>query len=149
MLVVIVSFGGYQLIYPPAPETVQLPLVKDCPLHLQACTAKLPMGGEIHFDITPNTPDPTEELYLTTRFRNIDPDAVRVKFEGKTMNMGYLEYDLKQSENTGESVQYSGKGGLSVCIRGAMEWIVSVNVQIEKTNYEIPFEMETLYVPES
>lgn len=148
ILLIIILIGGYQLTISPAQNKVLLP-VKGCPLHLQSCSAKLPDGGEIQFDVSPKTPSPTEILQLTAYFKNINPQSVRVKFEGKTMKMGYLQYDLKQKLVTEQSIQFSAKGSLSVCIRGVMKWIVAVTVEVDDTLYEVPFEMETHYNPAS
>lgn len=149
ILLVIMLIGGYQLTLPPVQNKVQLPLVKGCPLHLQSCIAQLPGGAEIQFDVSPKNPTPTELLHLTARFTHINPQDVRVKFEGKTMNMGYLEYDLKQKVSTERNSLFSGKGSLSICIRSVMQWVVIVNLEVDNLVYEVPFEMETHYNPGS
>ncbi|MBN4063182.1 hypothetical protein JYT79_00220 [Cardiobacterium sp. AH-315-I02] len=146
---------GYSYFFPSEAERIRLPLIKDCPLHLQVCHAQLPSGGELHFEISPKEPGPTDALQLKAIFKfkskQVNPEAVRVKFEGKEMYMGYLEYDLKRTENdiehdSTDNVQFVGKGGLSVCILDLMQWVVLVNVQIDNTIYEIPFEFETLHI---
>jgi hypothetical protein len=148
--VILAAAAGYSLLFPSAAERIRLPLVEGCPLHLQACSTQLPSGGELLFEISPKTPGPTEALQLKAIFKfkskQVNPEAVRVKFEGKDMYMGYLEYNLKRLTNSSDSVQFVGKGGLSVCILDLMHWIVLVNVQIDNTIYEIPFEFETLHV---
>lgn len=146
VLVLISAAAGYQYFFPAEAERVRLAVVKDCPLHLQACTAQLPSGGEIHFEISPKTPGPTDALQLEAVFKQVEAKAVRVKFEGVKMYMGYLEYDLKQIENGSDSVKFAGKGGLSICIFDVMEWLVIVDVQVKNTIYEIPFELETVYI---
>ncbi len=146
-----IAAAGYPFLFPSAAERIRLPPVKDCPLHIQACSVQLPAGGELRFEISPKTPGPTEALQLKADFKQIKPEAVRVKFEGRDMYMGILEYDLKQLDNhpkrdSLDNTQFAGKGGLSICILDVMHWIVLVNAQIDNTIYEIPFELETLHV---
>ena len=97
--VILAAAAGYSLLFPSAAERIRLPIVTNCPLHLQACSTQLPSGGELHFEISPKTPGPTDALQLKADFKQVKPDAVRVKFEGRDMYMGYLEYDLKQAAN--------------------------------------------------
>ena len=61
------------------------------------------------------------------------------------MYMGYLEFDLKQKEPIGDSVEFAGNGGVFVCSYGVMPWVVLVNVQVGRRVYEMPFEFETMY----
>ena len=148
LLIIIIGLLAYQFILRSDPNKISLPLVEDCSLHLQACSATLPNGGKIFFEINPKQPNPTEVLYLTATFQQIEPQLVQVSFKGKTMNMGYLEYvkyALQRLDTSDESIQFSGKGGLSVCISGLMEWIVLVNVKADGATYELPFEFETIY----
>ncbi len=149
LLLSTISFGGYHLAYPPELTTVKLPTVEGCLLQHETCQSSLPGGGKIEFDVSPKTPSPTETLYLTAKFIDNNPDSVRVSFEGETMKMGYLEYDLLQKQQNSNDVQFSGKGGLSICIRGVMNWIVPVNVRIENTIYQVPFKFNTYYNPNS
>ncbi len=142
----ILSFA-YILNLQAKPRKVVLPRVKNCKLQHQTCSAQFPDGGDIQFAISPKTPLPTEELHLQTRFRNFTPDAVRVKFEGVTMKMGYLEYDLKKEKSNDSDTRFRGKGGLAVCIRGVMDWTVIVDIKKGDTIFEVPFEMETLNEP--
>ncbi len=137
----------YILNFQVTPRKVVLPRVKNCKLQHQTCSAKFPDGGDIQFAISPKTPLPAEELQLQARFRNFTPDAVRVKFEGVTMKMGYLEYDLKKEKDNDVDTRFRGKGGLAVCIRGVMDWTVIVAIKKGETIYEVPFEMETLNEP--
>ncbi len=149
LLVATILFGGYAIVFLNLSENVKLPTVDDCKLQQQPCSTSLPSGAEIEFEISPKNPEPTESLYLTARFKNINPDSVRVAFDGKYMKMGFLEYDLKKAVSLdSELIEYSGDGGLSVCIIGKMEWQVLVKLAQGDNTYEIPFEMETFYNPE-
>ena len=146
LLVALVLFGGYAIVFRNLSENVKLPIVDDCKLQQQPCSTELPSGAEIEFEISPKNPAPTDPLYLTARFKNINPDSVRVAFDGKHMKMGFLEYDLKKAVSLdSELIEYSGDGGLSVCIIGKMEWQVLVKLAQGDNTYEIPFEMDTFY----
>jgi hypothetical protein len=148
LLIIIIGLLAYQFILRSDPNKIRLPLVEGCPLHLQVCSATLPTGGKIFFEINPKQPNPTEVLYLTATFQQFDPQVVQVSFKGKTMNMGYLEYvkyALQRLDTLDESIQFTGKGGLSVCVSGLMEWIVLVNVKADGATYEVPFKLETIY----
>lgn len=146
LLALILAAAGYRFFFPGEAERVRLAVVKDCPLHLQVCSAQLPSGGEVHFEISPKTPGPTDALKLEATFKQVEPKAVRVAFEGVKMYMGFLEYDLRQIDNGADSVKFAGRGGLSICIFDVMEWLVLVNVQVNNTIYEIPFELETVHI---
>ncbi len=147
VLTSLVSLAGYYLLFHNLPTYTKLPPVSDCKLQRQACLTSLTTDAEVEFEISPKNPDPTELLYLDVSFKGISPDSVRVRFDGKSMKMGPLEYELKkQAADVGIS-RFSGKGGLSVCIRGVMEWVVVVSIKLGNELYEVPFEMETHYNP--
>jgi len=150
LFVIIISLLVYQFVFRDSGD-IRLPMVEGCSLHLEPCSSPLPMGGRMIFEINPKQPDPTQVLYLSARFQQIEPQAVRVRFKGETMNMGYLEhvkYELPRKDTTDETILFSGIGGLSVCISGLMEWIALVNIQVGDTIYEVPFRFETTYVYE-
>ncbi len=145
LLLLSVGLGGYFYYLKLPPEQIRLPLVQGCPLHLQTCSTELPSGGRIFFEISPRQPDPAEPLHMKATFQQVDPQSVRVSFEGVDMYMGYLEFDLEQQETIGDSVAFSGNGGIFVCNYGIMPWVVLVNAQVGGKVYEIPFEFETVY----
>ncbi len=146
VLALITAAAGYQFFFPSEADRVRLAAVKDCPLHLQVCSTQLPSGGELHFEISPKTPATTDALQLKATFKQVEPEAVRIKFEGKDMYMGFLEYDLKKINNDSDIVQFAGKGGLSICIFEVMQWVVLVDVLVNNTIYEVPFELETMRI---
>ncbi len=147
LLTSLVSLAGYYFLFHNLPTYTKLPPVSDCKLQQQACSAGLTTDAEVEFDISPKNPDPTELLYLNVSFKGISPDSVRVRFDGKSMKMGPLEYELKKQATDEGVTRFSGKGGLSVCIRGIMEWVVVVSIKLGNELYEVPFEMETHYNP--
>ena len=143
--ILLIGIGGYSYYSKLPPNRVRLPLVKDCPLHLQACSAELPTGGQIHFQINPKQPSPTERLQLAATFQHVDPESVRVSFEGKDMYLGLLKYDLKRNVENDNQLVFGGEASLFVCSYGVMPWIVLVNVLDGGRVYEVPFEFETVY----
>ena len=148
LLITVTSFAGYALVFLNLSDNIKLPPVDDCQLQQKPCSARLPSGAEIEFEISPKNPAPTESLFLTARFKNINPDSVQVAFDGKQMKMGFLNYDLKKTVSSdSDSIEFTGKGGLSVCILGKMEWVVLLKLAQDDNTYQIPFEMETFYNP--
>lgn len=126
-------------------ETISLPIVKNCKLQTTPCRIRLPFGEQLTFEITPKNPTAIQTLDLDVYLEKTKPTSVNVNFNGKTMNMGFLDYKLKPQLDTENTNHFSGKGGLSVCIFGKMEWIVTVNLLINNTLYKVPFELDTFY----
>lgn len=148
LVILFIGFVAYLFIRPATLDIIHLPPVEDCSLQLEVCSSELPSGGKIFFEINPKQPGPTEVLYLTATFQQFEPQAVQVSFKGKSINMGYLEYvkyELRQKYFIDKSIQFSGRGGLSVCTGGLMEWIVQVNVKADGDIYQVPFKLETIY----
>jgi hypothetical protein len=145
MLLFIVGLGAYEYLSTQSSDRIRLPLVEACKLHLQACSAELPTGGKIIFEITPKPPNPEEIIHLSAVFHQLDPQSVRVSFEGRDMYMGFLEFGLEHKKVTGDSVEFDGNGGVFVCSYGVMPWVVLVKVQVDGRVYEIPFQFETIY----
>ena len=145
MLALIVGLGAYEYLSTQSSDKVRLPLVEACKLNLQACSAELPTGGKVIFEITPRPPNPEEIIHLSATFHQLKPQSVRVLFEGRDMYMGFLEFGLAQKEMAGDSVEFAGNGGVFVCSYGVMPWVVLVKVQVDGRVYEIPFQFETIY----
>ncbi len=147
LLIGLVSLAGYYLLFHNLPVYTKLPPVTDCKLQNQVCSTSLNSATEVDFEISPKNPDPTGLLYLNVDLKGMNPDSVKVRFEGKSMNMGPLEYELEKQDSNAAATQFSGKGGLSVCVLGVMEWDVIVSIQQGSELYDVPFEMETTYSP--
>jgi len=144
-ILIAVCLLAYQIVSP-GPKNLLLPIVEGCVLHLESCTVSLPAGAEIVFEINPKQPNSSQALQLIARFRGIDPLSVGVRFKGVNMDMGHLEdfaQELARQGSRGEAVLFSGPGSLFVCSRGVMQWLVLVEVKIDKTYYEIPFRFES------
>ncbi len=148
-LIGLITSAGYYLVISGQNSEVALPIVNDCKLQQQPCLVKLPGGAELEFEIMPKNPDPTQALHLMARLKQLDPDLVSVSFSGKTMNMGLLDYSLNKAVKEAGEVEFNGEGGLSVCVYGRMEWLVTVKIEQNDNIYQIPFEMETNYLPSS
>jgi hypothetical protein len=126
---------------------IVLPTVEGCRLHLEPCTASLPTGGSMIFEINPKNPAPTDILRLDAQFEQVEPNAVGVRFKGVNMKMGYLEhyvYPLQRNDALSASVLFEGEAGVFACSSNLMQWLVLVRVQVGDTRYEVPFEFETL-----
>lgn len=130
--------------YNKSAEIIVLPVVKNCPLQTKPCTTTLPNGDQLTFEISPKDPKAMDTLDLDVKLSSGQAESVRIKLNGKTMNMGFLEYDLKAATTENKN-HFSGKGGFSVCIIGKMEWIVTVSIFMNNTLYDVPFEMDTFY----
>ncbi len=149
-LLVLISAGllAYQFLWPGS-KIVRLPVVEGCALHLESCSAELPMGGRINFQLNPRQPAPDQVFNLNADFDGVEPDAVGVRFKGVNMNMGQLEYfvhELARVETADGSSTFAGKGGVFVCSIGVMQWLVIVKLQFAERVYELPFEFETTYL---
>ena len=142
------ALGGYFASSSLQQESVRLPLVEGCPLHLQPCSTPLPEGGRIEFELIPKNPSPAEPMEFVARIRGGVPDAVTVLFEGREMYMGFLQYPLhlQESQETEGMTHFKGRGSLSVCVRTLMEWTALVKVRVGDTLYEVPFEFETIHL---
>lgn len=121
-------------------RVVQLPRVEGCGLHQQACSAELPAGVSVEFEMSPRPLPTTDPIGLRARFSGMDPERVVVLFEGKDMYMGFLQYPLRRVNSS----QFEGKGSLSICIRRLMEWVARVQVDVGDVIYEVQFEFETI-----
>jgi len=123
-----------------------LPPVAGCALHLEACTADLPGGGQMTFEINPRRPSPTDTLRLNASFEQVEPKVVGVRFKGVDMNMGYLEhyvFDLERDSTGAKAASFSGNAGVFVCSSNLMQWLVLVKLQLGASSYEVPFNFET------
>ena len=144
-LLVIAGLFGYHYLWP-ADETLRLPVVEDCALHLESCSVSFPQGGSMRLTIDPKRPSPTDTLRLNASFEQIAPQVVGVRFKGVDMNMGYLEhfvYDLQKQDSGENRGSFGGDAGVFACSRNLMQWRVLVKVQAGNRRYEVPFKFET------
>lgn len=129
------------------PTPIRLATVEGCMLHLEPCSAPLPTGGRMIFEISPKRPAPTDILRLNASFEQVEPGSVGVRLTGVDMNMGYLEhyvYELQRNEAITTKPLFDGNAGVFACSSNLMQWLVLVRVQIDDRLYEVPFRFETL-----
>lgn len=121
-------------------RVIQLPLVEGCGLHQTACSATLPNGATVEFEMAPKPLPTTDPILLRAQFNGVDPERVTVLFEGKDMYMGFLQYSLKRVSSS----RFEGRGSLSICIRRLMEWVAKVQIDVGGEIYEVQFEFESI-----
>ena len=127
-------------------DTVLLPPVDDCRLDHAACSARLPDGSEVVFDIHPRSPNATDPLRLEASFAGGQASAVSVRFEGVNMDMGYLgllKYQLTPTGAAGAGESFAGDGGVFACSAGWMDWRVLLDFELDGVRYEVPFQLRT------
>lgn len=145
VFIVIAGFFAYRHFDGEA-AIVSLPVVEDCQLHRESCTAVLPNGGKLRLDIEPKQPAPTDPLRVTAVFEKAAPGAVGVRLEGVNMNMGYLEhfvYELSRDHGDPAANAFSGSAGVFTCSSTVMQWRVLARIELDGARYEIPFQFET------
>lgn len=119
--------------------------VDDCLLQIKECHALLPNGAKVSLNISPKNPIATQSLSLSVNLTKIDGDSVTVNFNGINMNMGFIEYPLKKISDSKNTERYKGVGALSFCVKGKMEWLITVSVLSNNIMYNIPFRLDTFY----
>ncbi len=133
----VLLFAGYYKIELARKNTILVQIEPDqsCDLQIMACTLKTPGGGEVTFNIQPKPIPLVQKFNIDVQINNMEVEAVSVDFKGTSMNMGPNNVKLK-AEN---SVHYSGKGMLPVCIRNSMEWQADIYVQTREGIIIAPF----------
>ena len=134
LLLAIIAVVGFKLAPQLKPAVdVRLP-VSPCDPGRQACTARLPDGGELTFSISPRPITPLRPLSLEVTLKGSRAQKVEVDFDGSEMRMGYNRPQLD-----GESQRFLGQTTLPVCITGNMTWVATVLLSDEKQRIAIPF----------
>ena len=134
LLLAIVAVVGYKLAPQLKPAAdVRLP-VSPCDPGRQACTARLPDGGELTFSISPRPITPLRPLSLEVTLKGSRAQKIEIDFDGSEMRMGYNRPQLE-----GESQRFHGQTILPVCITGNMNWVATVLLSDEKQRIAIPF----------
>jgi len=106
-----------------------------CDLNLAACTALLPMGGEIVFSIQPQPISVASSLAMTLDVDDVAPQRIEVDFSGIDMNMGPNRIALQRRD----ARRFDGQANLPVCISGAMTWQATVLLETEREHIVVPF----------
>lgn len=115
------------------------PLVKDCNLHQQACTAT--QGNQsVTLDIHPKPISVAKPLKVSVTLQNLPAKRVELDISGINMYMGYNRVSL---DPVGEN-RWQGDSMLAFCTNDAMEWQVSVLVtQSDGKVIQFPFYLKT------
>ena len=121
------------------PEAVTLK-PDDCDLQRQACSRKLPGGGEVTFEILPRPIPLVSPLRLKVQVTGREVRKVEVDFSGVSMNMGYNRPRLQE---VGKGV-FEGEGFLPVCIRQRMDWEAKVLLYLPGEVIAVPWRFDTV-----
>jgi hypothetical protein len=123
-----------------SPEVVaSAPIDPQCDLRQGPCTAVLPNGGRVRFELTPKDLPLLEPLAIDVRLEGLRAFGVDVDFAGVDMNMGYNRPRLV-AEGEG---RYLGKTILPVCVRQRMDWEARVLVRTPDGLMAAPFRFAT------
>lgn len=117
---------------------VPLPLVEDCRLDRQTCSAALPGGGRVEMALEPRPVPTSGPMRIVVTIESAKADGVEVSFQGVDMNMGLHRLPL-----TGANGRYSGETTLPVCVTGRMVWQATVLLEIGRKNITVPFRFES------
>jgi hypothetical protein len=117
----------------------------DCILRDGPCSAHLPAGGSIEFEITPHSIPLMKPLSLTVSVRDIEVSAAEIDFVGIGMNMGYNRPQLKKTSST----RFEGKTTLPVCILQRMQWQANLLLETDSGTVMAPFRFYTEKSPAS
>lgn len=112
---------------------------KSCDLQKNACSLKMPNGGQVTLAIEPRPIPLVQKLNINVRTSAINAEKIAVKFNGTDMNMGPNNVTLSAQEND----VFTGTGMLPVCIRNSMEWQAEVYVQTDDGIIIAPFIFQT------
>jgi hypothetical protein len=115
------------------------PLDPQCDLRSGACTARLPNGGQVRFELEPRDLPLLEPLRIAVDVESLQALGVEVDFAGVDMNMGYNRPALAP-EGPGRFV---GTTVLPVCVRHQMDWEARVLVRTPEGLVAAPFRFAT------
>ncbi|MBI4987204.1 MAG: hypothetical protein HZC23_00115 [Rhodocyclales bacterium] len=118
---------------------VPLPLVADCRLDRQACSAALPGGGRVEMALEPRPVPASAPMRVTVTVEGEQPGRVEVGFQGVDMNMGLHRLQLR----TAADGRHVGETTLPVCVTGRMVWQATVMLEIGRRNITVPFRFES------
>ena len=115
------------------------PLVKQCNLHQQACTAEF-HGQRITLDISPKPIPVAKPLTVKVDLGSLSAKSVEIDISGHNMYMGYNRVPLKPVD----AHHWQGTTMLAFCTRDKMEWYVTLIIDQGKTHQMlVPFYLET------
>ena len=120
-------------------EIENWPMVRDCNLHQQACTA-IRGSAAVTLDIQPKPIPVAKPLQIDVSLKGLSAKTVALDISGLNMYMGYNRVELKP---TGQG-RWTGQSMLAFCTNQKMEWRVSVVVtRPDGTQVVVPFYLVT------
>lgn len=135
-----VTFSLYRvwpILFPPVVAIA--PLVPGCDLRQGPCTASLPVGGTVRFEIEPRSLPVLQPLALSIRIEGLGVSVVEVDFAGTDMNMGYNRVQLEAAA----SGDWQGQVVLPTCVRNRMNWEAKVLLTTDFGLMAAPFRFTT------
>jgi len=123
-------------------ETVtSWPMLKDCPLHQQACEAKQAQQS-VRLQISPKPIKVARMLEVDVQLQGINAQKVELDIAGENMYMGYNRVPLAAVPN--QPGYFRGQSMLAFCTLDDMHWQVSVLItQPNNQVLVVPFALDT------
>lgn len=118
---------------------VPLPLVADCRLDRQICSAALPDGGRLEVSLEPRPVSTITPIRVSVSIAGLPAGRVEVEFQGVDMNMGLHRLPLVSAG----SGRFSGETTLPVCVTGQMVWQATILIEADRKNISVPFRFES------
>lgn len=139
VLLILVLAANYfkQILMPPV--DVQIALDTQCDLRKSACHSILEGGGEVIFEITPNSLPVLKPISLKLSTQGLEISEVQVNLVGVNMDMGINLTTLTQ--NTPNT--FIGTTQIPACMHDKMLWEAQVIVQTPKATINIPYRFYT------
>lgn len=118
---------------------VRLPLVADCRLDRQTCSAALPEGGRLEISLAPQPVSTSAPMRVEVSIAGLSAERVEVDFQGVDMNMGLHRLSLALAGPG----RFAGETTLPVCVTGQMVWQATVVIESDRKNISVPFRFES------
>lgn len=114
---------------------VPLPLVADCHLDREICSAALPGGGRLEVSLEPRPISTIKPIQVSVSIVGLSAGRVDVDFQGVDMNMGLHRLPLAAAGPG----RFSAETTLPVCVTGQMIWQATILVEADRKNISVPF----------
>ena len=134
-LVVVVGYKLSPMLLPKVDVTVQPD--SSCDLQQQACTVKLPNGGEVTLAMGTRPVPMVKPFEVQVTTSGFTPGRIDIDFAGVDMNMGYNRPELLARGNG----RFTTGATLPVCITGLMDWQVTLLIERGSESIAIPFRL--------
>lgn len=122
-------------------NTQQWPMVEQCDLHHQACSAHKAQQS-VTLNITPQPIPIARPLNVRVQLDNIVAHKVELDISGVNMYMGFNRVAL--TPNPKQTGEFVGTSMLAFCTIAKMQWQVTVMIhQADGTQIQVPYLLET------